>query len=56
MKKIEDMSARERTALLDNLYDRYWCKRKGINYSNPNIEKARQITKLEIKKNYRQNA
>jgi hypothetical protein len=28
--------------LLDVLYDRYWCRQHGINYTDPDVKKAKE--------------
>lgn len=39
-----ELSEKEKTRLsklaMDNIYSRYWCKEKGINYVNPDFREA----------------
>lgn len=50
--KLEKLSEEEKEKLCDllmsNLYDRHWCNMKGINYSDPDIQKIREETYKEF--------
>ncbi len=50
--KIKNLSHEETTMLnylnIHNLHSRSWCHRKKINYNDPDISKAREITYEEI--------
>ncbi|MBU2576440.1 MAG: hypothetical protein KKF50_01840 [Nanoarchaeota archaeon] len=51
-KGIESLSEEDKSRfdkrLMDNLYDRYWCKGKGIDYVDPNIKEAKEKTYQEM--------
>ena len=52
MNKIEILNPDEKKKfdrfLMDNLYDRYWCRENGIDYVNPNVGIAKGKTYNEI--------
>lgn len=52
MKKLEELSTEEREKfedrVINNLYNRGWCRDNKINYINPDIKKAREITYKEV--------
>jgi len=49
---VEDLSEEDKKGvekrMIDNLYDRDWCRRNGINYCYPEIEEAREKTYREM--------
>ena len=50
--KINKLGEKERKIfldrLIDNLYDRWWCRIYGIDYVDPNIHTAKEKTYREI--------
>ena len=50
--KINKLSKEERKIfsdrLMDNLYDRLWCREHRINYVDPNVQTAKEKTYNEM--------
>ena len=53
--KINKVSKEERKIfsdrLMDNLYDRWWCRRHRINYVDPNVQTAKERTYISLFEN-----
>lgn len=49
-KITEEEALHLENTLVANLYDREWCTKHEIDYCNPNVDRAREITYLKYYK------